>query len=139
MKSATAFAPATVANVAVAYATAPFMAAGLAWVAFRERSPTRTLATAAASLAGVAIMVAGGIESGRLFGDFMALLMTFGSALYIVLVRAYRDSPTVWAGAVSSVLLFLACFFFVEKYFVGAKKEEPAPPTEEKPSEPTST
>ncbi len=43
------------------------------------------------------------------------------------------------AATLLAIFLIPACFFFVEKYFVGAKKEEPAPPTEEKPSEPTST
>jgi drug/metabolite transporter (DMT)-like permease len=116
-----AFKNTAVANVSVAYATAPFMAAGLAWVAFREPSPTRTLVTAVVSLIGVVVMVSGGLEAGRLFGDLLALLMTFLCALYIVLVRAYRDSPTVWAGAVSALLLFVVCFVFVDPFDISAR------------------
>jgi drug/metabolite transporter (DMT)-like permease len=32
--------------------------------------------------------------------------MTCGSALYMVLVRKFRDTPVVWAGAVSGLMLF---------------------------------
>lgn len=110
-----------VANVAVAYATVPFMAAGLAWFVFRERSPGRTLLTALVSLAGVVIMVAGGLEAGRLRGDLLALTMTFGSAVYVVLVRAYRDIPTVWAGAVSAFVLFGISFLFVDPLAISAR------------------
>lgn len=116
-----AFKSTTVSNVSVAYATAPFMAAGIAWVVFRQSSPVRTLVTALVSLLGVVIMVGGGVEAGRLFGDFLALFMTFWCALYIVLVRAFRDSPTVWAGAVSAFLLFFACFAFVDPLAVSAR------------------
>jgi drug/metabolite transporter (DMT)-like permease len=116
-----AFKHTNVSNVSVAYATAPFMAAGIAWVVFRESSPVRTLITAVVSLAGVVIMVAGGLEAGRLQGDVLALLMTFCCALYIVLVRAFRDSPTVWAGTVSAFLLFIACFAFVDPFAISAR------------------
>jgi len=116
-----AFKQTTVSNVAVAYATAPFMAAAIAWLVFRQSSPVRTMVTAVVSLAGVVIMVAGGLEAGRLRGDLIALLMTFCCALYIVLVRAFRDSPTVWAGALSAFLLFLACFAFVDPFAVSTR------------------
>jgi drug/metabolite transporter (DMT)-like permease len=50
-------------------------------------------------------MVGAGIGSGGA-GDLAALVMTLLCALYIVLVRRYRDAPVVWAGAVSAFLLF---------------------------------
>ena len=62
---------------------------------------------AAVSLAGVALIVRAGIGSGNLAGDGLALLMTAGSALYMIMVRAFRDTPVVWAGAVAAFLLFL--------------------------------
>ena len=97
-----------VANVAVIYATVPFMAAAIEWLALGNRTRRQTLATAAVSLVGVAIIVAGSIGGGNLFGDGLAVLMTFGCAVYLVMVRAYRGTPVVWAAAVSSALLFLA-------------------------------
>ncbi|TGR61886.1 DMT family transporter, partial [Mesorhizobium sp. M2D.F.Ca.ET.223.01.1.1] len=96
-----------VANVAVIYATSPFIAALLAFLLVREKFRLQTMLAAAVSLCGVAIMVGGGLGSGHLFGDGLALLMTAGSALYMIMVRAFRDSPVVWAGAVSAFLLFV--------------------------------
>jgi drug/metabolite transporter (DMT)-like permease len=103
-----------VANVAVIYATAPFVAALLAWLLVREPFRIQTMAAAAVSLCGVAIMVWAGIGTGNLFGDGLALLMTIGSALYMIMVRAFRDTPVVWAAAVSSFLLFLFGFLVTE-------------------------
>ena len=103
-----------VANVAVVYATAPFATAALAWLLFRERSPLRTMLAACVSLCGVVIMVAGGLDAGRLTGDLLAALMTLLGALQIVLVRSWRHVPTVWAGAASAVLVFLAAFLVVD-------------------------
>lgn len=96
-----------VANVAVIYATAPFIAALLAWLLTGERFRKPTMMAAAVSLAGVALIVRAGIGSGNLAGDGLALLMTAGSALYMIMVRAFRDTPVVWAGAVAAFLLFL--------------------------------
>ncbi len=95
-----------VANVAIIYAIAPFIAAFLAWLIIGERARSLTMRAATLSLGGVAIMVLSGIGTGRPFGDGLALMMTCGSALYMVLIRKFRDTPVVWAGAVSSFLLF---------------------------------
>jgi drug/metabolite transporter (DMT)-like permease len=96
-----------VANVAVIYSTVPFMAAGIEWLALRQRARLQTIATAAVSLIGVLIIVAGSIGGGHLFGDALAVVMTFGCAVYLVMVRAYSGTPVVWAAAVSALLLFL--------------------------------
>lgn len=95
-----------VANVAIIYATAPFMAALIGWLVIRERVRPLTLAAAGLSLSGVAMMVFSGLGTGRLFGDGLALTMTVLSALYMVLIRTFRDTPVVWAGAVSAFILF---------------------------------
>jgi drug/metabolite transporter (DMT)-like permease len=103
-----------VANVAVIYATAPFMAAGLGWWLMRENVKWRTLVAAALSLVGVLIVVAGGLGSGSLAGDAVALAMTLGNALYIVLIRRFHDSPVVLAGAVSALQLFVVGWLVVD-------------------------
>ena len=103
-----------VANVAVIYATAPFMAAALAWWIFRERLLARTLLAALISFLGVVIVVAGGLGGGHLLGDAVALLMTFGNALYMVLIRAFRDSPVVLAGGLSALQLFAVSWLVVD-------------------------
>ena len=99
-----------VANVTLIYATAPFMAAALGWWLLRETVPARTLVAGAASLAGVAVVVAGGSAGFGLAGDLLAVAMTLGNAVYLVLIRRFRSLPVVWAGGASALQLFaLGC------------------------------
>lgn len=95
-----------VGNVAVIYATAPFMAAGLGWLLMRERCRRRTIAAAAVALIGILAVFAGGLGAGSFLGDLVALAMTLGSALYMVLIRRFHRSPVVLAGGVSALQLF---------------------------------
>lgn len=110
-----------VANVAVIYATAPFVTAVLAWILTREPFRMQTMVAAAVSLCGVAIMVWSGFGTGHLFGDGLALLMTIGSGLYMIMVRAFRDTPVVWAGAVSAFLLFVLGWFVADPLAVSSR------------------
>jgi len=110
-----------VANVAIIYATAPFVTALLAFVLVRERFRLQTMIAAAVSLCGVAIMVWSGFGTGNLLGDFLALLMTIGSALYMIMVRAFRETPVVWAGAVSAFLLFVLGWFVTDPLAVSPR------------------
>lgn len=110
-----------VANVAVIYATAPFVTALLAWAMVREPFRLPTMAAAVLSLAGVAIMVHAGLGTGNLVGDGLAMLMTVGSALYIIMVRAFRETPVVWAGAISSLLLFIFGWFVTDPLAITAQ------------------
>jgi drug/metabolite transporter (DMT)-like permease len=103
-----------VANVAVIYAIAPFIAAGLGWVLLKEHFRPATFLAAGISLLGVVVVVAGGLGSGSLLGDGVALLMTLGNALYVVLIRMFKDTPVVLAGGVSGLQLFLAGWFVVD-------------------------
>ena len=114
-----------IANVAVIYATAPFVAAGLSWWLLRERFRWRTAIAAVFSLLGVAIVVAGGLDSGSMAGDIVALVMTLGSALYMVLIRVFRDSPVVLAGGVSGLLLSFVSWFVVDPFAVSQQDVVP--------------
>ncbi len=87
-----AFYGTTIANVAVIYATAPFMAAGLALWLTGERLAPRTLFASLVALCGVIIIVSNGFGSGHLTGDLIAVLMTATFALIIVIPRAYPGS-----------------------------------------------
>lgn len=100
-----------VANVAIIYATAPFVAALFAWLLMRERVRSQTMLAAVLSLAGVGLMVFSGIGTGQPLGDGLALIMTATSALYMVLIRTFRDTPAVWAGAVSAFMVFALAWF----------------------------
>jgi drug/metabolite transporter (DMT)-like permease len=57
------------------------------------------------------MIVFSGLGTGQPLGDALALLMTFGSALYMVMIRKFRDTPVVWAGAVSGLILFVLGWF----------------------------
>lgn len=97
-----------VANVAFIYATIPFVAAVVGWVAIREGVRRRTLLAACVSLAGVAVVVSGGLGSGNMLGDAVAVGLTVICAIYMVMIRAFRDTPVVWAAGVSAFGLFIA-------------------------------
>ncbi|MEM8879984.1 MAG: DMT family transporter [Pseudomonadota bacterium] len=100
-----AFKLTTVANVALIYAAAPFLAAFLAWRIIAERVSPRTAFGAAWALAGVAVIVAGSIGSTHLAGDGLALIMTLAMATIMVLYRVAPDTPSAGPSVLQSVIL----------------------------------
>ncbi len=104
----------SVADTMVIYATAPFMAAGLAWLFFGERSRRSTLLAAVAALIGVIIMLWGSEWGGSLFGKFLAVLMALSMAGFSVLMRGHRDLPMMLAMALSGYLVSAFCFSFAQ-------------------------
>lgn len=103
-----------VANVAIVYATAPFIAAALEWMIRGEGVRSSTMFAASLSLLGVAIMVGAGAGSGAFAGDSLALAMTVGMALYMVMIRVFTETPVVLAGALSAFQLFILGWFVTE-------------------------
>ena len=93
----------SVAHVAVIYAAAPFLAAGLGWWLLREKPGQRALIAAAIALTGAAIMVGLSAEGG-LTGDLLAMGMTLAMALMMVIARARPGIPTLPAAALSASL-----------------------------------
>jgi drug/metabolite transporter (DMT)-like permease len=82
-----AFRHTTVADVAIIYATLPFMTAGLAWVLLREREGWQVIVSSVVALFGVAIMTGGAVHAGHLAGDLLAFAMTLTFAVTMVLLR----------------------------------------------------
>jgi drug/metabolite transporter (DMT)-like permease len=109
-----------VANVAIIYATVPLMAAALEWAFLRVRPRAGTIAMALVCLVGVGIIVSAGLGGGHIFGDLIAVAMTAGSALYMVMIRAFRQTPVVWVGAVSAFVLFAAGWLVTDPLAVTA-------------------
>ena len=101
----------SVANVAVIYATAPFLAAGLGWVVSRERPTRSSVIASAAALCGVALMVGFGTKGG-LIGDLLALGMTWSMASTMVIARNYRNIPILLTACISSLLSGLLAWPF---------------------------
>jgi drug/metabolite transporter (DMT)-like permease len=77
----------TIADVMVIYATLPFVAAAIGFLINGERVSPRTLAASGVALAGIVIMVASGLGSGRLLGQSLSMLMTLAFAGMMVLQR----------------------------------------------------
>ena len=92
----------SVANVVVIYATAPFVAAALAFIVYRDRATRRTLATGVVALVGVGITVAGTQGPTGLYGDLLAVAMTFSVAIFTIVARRYRDRSMIAAAAASA-------------------------------------
>lgn len=98
----------TVANALFIISAAPFMAAVLGWIVLRERVRPMTWATMAVALAGIAIMVFGGIRGGRLLGNLVALGTPVTFAIMLVALRRASDRDMIpaicLAGVVGAVL-----------------------------------
>jgi drug/metabolite transporter (DMT)-like permease len=99
----TALRSTSVANVAVIYATSPFLAAALSWAVMRERPTLSSLGASAAALAGVAVMVGFGGRGGWV-GDLLALGMTLSMAVATVVARFSKDLPIMPTACLSALL-----------------------------------
>lgn len=94
----------SVANVAVIIATQPFIAAGLAWIWFREAARARTLLASLVAFIGIAITVSQSMGDSDLRGIALACLMVFAFSLMTVAVRRYQQKSMVAAAAMSNLL-----------------------------------
>lgn len=94
----------SVANVAIIIATAPFAAAALAWLWFREVPRLRTVLASAMAVLGVAIAVGGTSAVSDLNGVLLAVVMMLAIAGMVVAARRYRDTPLIAAAALSNFL-----------------------------------
>lgn len=109
----TALRETSIAHVAIIYAVVPFLTAGLAWMILAERPSGTALTASLVALLGAVLMVGFG-HDGTLLGDALALLMTFGMALLIIIARRHPDIPTIPAGIMSTVLSVILCLPFAD-------------------------
>jgi drug/metabolite transporter (DMT)-like permease len=100
----------TVADVTVIYATAPFLAAGIAWAWTRERPRRVTLVASGLALSGVVVMCGAAVTIGHLLGDLLALAMTLLMALMMVIIRRNRHVSMLPAACVSAFACAVAVF-----------------------------
>jgi DME family drug/metabolite transporter len=96
----------TIANGCVINATAPFMAAVLAWLWFRERPGLRTIVCTVIAGAGVIVTVSGTIAAGggHLKGDLAMVYSTFALTMMTVITRRYRDTPMLESVALACLM-----------------------------------
>lgn len=103
----------SIAHVSIIYAVVPFLAAGLGWAVLGERPSRSAILASFAALAGATLMVGLG-HDGTLAGDLMALGMTAGMAVLIVIGRRSPDIPTLPAGILSGVIATLLALPFTQ-------------------------
>jgi drug/metabolite transporter (DMT)-like permease len=94
----------SVANVAVIYATAPFIAALMGWLLLRQRVGGRTMAAGGVCLVGVVIIVGTSFGGQSGLGNLLALLMTISFAMLIVLPRLDPHVAVLPTTVVSSII-----------------------------------
>jgi DME family drug/metabolite transporter len=82
----------TVANAVFILCASPFFTAPLAWLVLGEKVRKKTWVAMVFAIVGVGIMVGGGISSGALLGNLMALFAVAGFAGFAVALRWGRDT-----------------------------------------------
>jgi len=93
----------TIADVMIIYATLPFVAAAIGYAVNREPVSQRTLIASSAALAGIAVMVASGLGSGRLLGQALSALMTISFAAMVVLQRRRPGASMIAVNAIGAL------------------------------------
>jgi len=111
-----------VANVALIWASAPFMTAALAWLFIGER-PTRIVFIAScAAFFGVCIIVSGSVGSGNPLGDLLALWMTLMMSCIMVVYRRWPQTTAALPATLSSVVLLPIAISFGDAQSVPASE-----------------
>jgi len=102
----------TIANVTLIYAAAPFVAALIAWGWMRERPSLPVSLGSVLALAGVVIILSGSLGGLNIKGDLLALVMTLGMALWMVIYRRYPGTPTTGPMVLMCVVLMVSALVF---------------------------
>lgn len=100
-----AFKLSSVANVALIWASVPFVTAGLAWLLLAERPSRRVVIASLVTVVGVGIVAQGSLQGGNVVGDLLAFWMTLMMAASFIIYRRWPDTPAALPAAVSSAVL----------------------------------
>jgi drug/metabolite transporter, DME family len=107
----------SVANAMLLFATAPFIAAVLGWIALREPVRVATWVAIGVAIAGIAIMVADRSGSVVLKGSLAALGSALGFAIFTVALRWGRSGemlPSVFLSGLFAIAITLGICLFLE-------------------------
>ncbi|MEM7067727.1 MAG: DMT family transporter [Pseudomonadota bacterium] len=102
----------TVANVVLIYASAPMLAAFLAWFWFGERMRKAAIVGCIAAFIGVVLIVGGSLKSINLTGDLLAFWMTLCMTVVIVIYRRAPKTPAAGPAVLASVILLFPALIF---------------------------
>ena len=95
----------TVANTLFMLSAIPFITAALAWLILGESLRRATLLTMISAVAGITVMVAGGIGAGSLYGNVMGLVTACCFSFYAIIVRRHREVEMLPVLVVSASLI----------------------------------
>jgi drug/metabolite transporter (DMT)-like permease len=109
----------SVADVAVIFAAAPFITAGIGWLWLRITERRATLVASLFALFGVSIMVGGAAARGHLIGDLLALGMTTCMSIMMLILRQRRETPMLPAACLSALLCPLLVWPFISAQVPG--------------------
>lgn len=113
-----AFKLTSIANVSMIYATAPILAAVMAWKFIGERISPRTMLGCLGALSGVGVIVWGSLGQVGLYGDLLAFCMTAAMASIMVIYRKYPNTPGAGPAALQSYLLLPVSLIFGQPFAV---------------------
>jgi drug/metabolite transporter (DMT)-like permease len=114
-----AFRRTSVADVAVIFATAPFVTAGLGWLCLGVREAWSTLVASMVAVAGVIVMVGGAVADGHLVGDVLAFGMAICMAVMMLIIRHRAETPMLPAACLSALLCPLLVWPAAAPFSVG--------------------
>ncbi len=107
-----AFKLTSVANVALIYGAAPFVAAILSWLFIAERATSRVVLASGIGFLGVLIILSGSLGGGNIIGDLLALWMTLMMSAVMVVYRRYPDTTAALPAALGSIVLLVPAMAF---------------------------
>lgn len=110
-----------VANTVLTLSTGPFFAALLGWLCLSERIDKRTWIAMCVAVAGVAVMVWGGVGTADIAGFGFALLAVLSFAVMIVVMRAAGDREVIAATALAGLIAAVICLPLMNGFSIGTR------------------
>jgi drug/metabolite transporter (DMT)-like permease len=109
----------SVADVAVIFAAAPFLTAGLGWLWLGITEAWTTLLASVFALLGVSIMVSGAATEQHLIGDLLAFGMAVCMAIMLLIIRQQQQTRMLPAACLSALLCPLVVWPFTAPLAIG--------------------
>ncbi len=107
-----AFKLTTIANVALIYASAPLVAALMAWLWMSEKMSRAAVLGSIAAIAGVIVIVGSSYQNVNIRGDLLTLWMTVSMAFLMVIYRRFPHIPSAGPAVLSSAALIPFALLF---------------------------
>ena len=111
----------SVANVVAVVASAPVLAAAVAWLFLRERTSRRVMAAIAITVAGVLVVVGGSLGNGNVMGDLLALGAVACFAINMNIWRRHPQMDRYLTLAAASTITVLVSSVFASPMSLDTK------------------